>query len=70
MVDQDGDGAITKKDLQSLLTSLGLGAEVTEDTLVEMLTQANGTLNFTAFLAMFAHMTSDMDSDEVNLPLF
>lgn len=64
MVDQDGDGAITKKDLQSLLTSLGV-TDVTEETLMEMLTQANGTLNFTAFLAMFAHMTSDMDSDEV-----
>ena len=69
MVDQDGDGAITKKDLQSLLTSLGV-TDVTEETLIEMLTQANGTLNFTAFLAMFAHMTSDMDSDEVWKTLF
>ena len=64
MVDQDGDGAITKKDLQSLLTSLGVN-DVTDETLMEMLTQANGTLNFTAFLAMFANMTGDMDSDEV-----
>ena len=64
IVDQDGDGAITKKDLQSLFTSLGV-TDVTEETLMEMLTQANGTINFTTFLAMFAHMTSEMDSDEV-----
>jgi len=65
MVDQDGDGAISKQDLKSILTSLGAD-DVPEDVLLQMLTQCKGTLNFTAFLAMFAQMTSEMDSEEVS----
>ena len=65
MVDQDGDGAISKQDLKSILTSLGAN-DVSEDHLLQMLMQCNGTLNFTAFLAMFAQMTCEMDNEEVS----
>ena len=64
MIDQDGDGAISKQDLKSMLTSLGV-SDISEESLMQMLTESTGTLNFTAFLAMFAQMTSDMDNNEV-----
>lgn len=63
MIDQDGDGAISKQDLRRILTSLGTNS--TDAVIDEMLTQVPGTLNFTAFLAMFAHMTAELETDEV-----
>ncbi|XP_066931221.1 myosin regulatory light chain 2, ventricular/cardiac muscle isoform-like [Clytia hemisphaerica] len=63
MLDGDADSIISKKDLSTMFTSLGM-TDMTEQKINEMIAESSGTLNFTAFLAMFAQMTCDMDSDE------
>ena len=64
MIDQDGDGHISKQDLRDVLTSLG--TTPTDDVIEQMLSDGpGGPINFTCFLTMFANKTSEMDDEEV-----
>lgn len=63
IIDQDRDGAVSHEDLRRIFTSLG--ETISDAAIDEMLVQIPGTLNFTTFLGMFAHMTCSLDTEDV-----
>jgi len=63
IIDRDKDGIIGKDDLRSIMDEIGRLAS--DDELQEMLNEADGPLNFTMFLNMFAEKNKgEVDPDE------
>eukprot|EP01120_Amphizonella_sp_Union-15-10_P003703 TRINITY_DN14118_c0_g1_i1.p1 TRINITY_DN14118_c0_g1~~TRINITY_DN14118_c0_g1_i1.p1 ORF type:complete len:153 (-),score=43.97 TRINITY_DN14118_c0_g1_i1:118-576(-) len=66
LFDKDGDGAITKKELRTVLHSLGQNP--TEEELSEMIkevdTDGNGAIDVDEFLMMMAKQMKNADSEE------
>lgn len=64
IMDRDRDGVINKGDLRAMFDEIGRISS--EEELDEMLGEADGPLNFTCFLTMFANKSSgEVDDDEV-----
>ena len=64
IIDRDRDGVINKADLRAMFDEIGRIAG--EDELNEMLGEADGPLNFTTFLTMFAAKSGgEAEDDEV-----
>ncbi|XP_076047887.1 myosin regulatory light chain 2-like [Oratosquilla oratoria] len=64
IMDRDKDGIINKTDLRAIFDEIGRIA--TEQELDDMLAEAEGPLNFTMFLNMFAQrQTGEADDDDV-----
>jgi len=69
MMDADKDGIIGKSDLRATFDAMGKVAN--EKELEEMLGEANGPLNFTMLLTLFANrMSGSADDDEVVIAAF
>merc|ERR1712029_1245141 len=64
IMDRDRDGVLNASDLRGVYDEIGRIA--TEDQLGEMLAEAEGPINFTMFLKMFADKQSgEVDADDV-----
>lgn len=64
IMDRDKDGILGKDDLRSIFDEIGRIA--TDDELMDMINEADGPLNFTMFLNMFAEKNKgEVDDDEV-----
>merc|ERR1711970_540038 len=64
IMDRDRDGVLSKDDLRGVFDEIGRLA--TEDQLGDMLAEAEGPINFTMFLNMFAAKQSgEVDADDV-----
>lgn len=64
IMDRDKDGILSKEDLRFIFDEIGRIA--TDDELQDMLNEADGPLNFTMFLNMFAEKNKgEVDDDEV-----
>ncbi|XP_030217708.1 calmodulin-alpha-like [Gadus morhua] len=66
LVDKDGDGTITTKELGTVMHSLGQNPRETElqDMINEVDADGNGTIDFPEFLTMMARKMKDTDSEE------
>ena len=66
LFDKDGDGAITSKELGTVMQLLGQSPTETElqDMINEVDDDGNGTIDFTEFLNMMARKMQDTDSDD------
>ncbi|XP_056450328.1 calmodulin-alpha-like isoform X2 [Gadus chalcogrammus] len=66
LVDKDGDGTITTKELGTVMHSLGQNPTETElqDMINEVDADGNGTIDFPEFLTMMARKMKDTDSEE------
>ncbi|XP_036113721.1 calmodulin-like [Molossus molossus] len=62
LLDKDGDGTITTKELGTVLQSLGRNP--TEAELQDMINEVDGTIDFLEFLTMMARQMKDTDSEE------
>ena len=62
IMDRDRDGVINKSDLRAMFDEIGRIAS--EDELNEMLGEADGPINFTTFLSMFASKSSGEADDD------
>lgn len=63
MIDQNRDGFIDKEDLGDMLASLGKNP--TDAQLDEMVSGAQGPINFTMFLTMFGEKLNGTDPEDV-----
>jgi len=64
IIDRDRDGVINKLDLRAMFDEIG--RIVDDEELDSMLGEAEGPINFTTFLTMFAEKSSgEVDEDEV-----
>lgn len=63
MIDQDHDGFITNQDLQEMFASLG--KDVNEQFIEKMISEANGSINFTMFLTLFGEKLIGTDPEDV-----
>ena len=64
IMDRDKDGIINKDDLRSIFDEIGRIAS--DEELIDMLNEADGPLNFTMFLNMFAEKNKgEVDDDDV-----
>ncbi|XP_013392925.1 myosin regulatory light chain, smooth muscle isoform X2 [Lingula anatina] len=68
MIDQNRDGFIDVEDLKDMYASLG--REPTKAELQEMLKEAPGQLNFTAFLTLFGEKTHGTDPEGTIMDAF
>ena len=63
IIDQDGDGYLSKEDLRGTLTSLG--TNVSNEVLNHMISEMPEPINFTSWLMMFVDQTTNMETPEV-----
>ncbi len=72
MIDKDGDGTITTKELGTVMRSLGQNPTEAElaDMINEVDADGNGTIDFPEFLTMMARKMKDTDSEEEILEAF
>lgn len=64
IMDRDKDGILNKEDLRSIFDEIG--RIISDDEISEMLGEADGPVNFTMFLNMFAEKNKgEVDDDEV-----
>ena len=68
LLDKDRDGLIGYSDLESAFSSLGKNGA--NEIIKEMLEEANGPLNFTMFLTLFADRMANTDNENINIKLF
>ncbi|KAL3317323.1 hypothetical protein Ciccas_004017 [Cichlidogyrus casuarinus] len=68
MIDVSKDNTIDKDDLSQML--LSLGKEPNQEYVDEMLSQSQGSLNFTMFLTMFGEKMMGCDPEETILNAF
>ncbi|KAA0195943.1 hypothetical protein HAZT_HAZT006055 [Hyalella azteca] len=69
IMDRDRDGVINKSDLRAMFDEIGRIAS--EEELDEMLSEADGPINFTTFLTMFANKSGgEVDDDELVINAF
>ncbi|KAM7158788.1 calmodulin-alpha-like [Molossus nigricans] len=68
LLDKDGDGTITTKELGTVLRSLGRNP--TEAELQDMINEVDGTIDFLEFLTMMARQMKDTDSEEETCQAF
>jgi len=69
MIDANRDGFIDKDDLKSTYASLGC-MSVEPEKLANMMSEANGALNFTVFLQMLANRLHGSDPEDVIVDAF
>lgn len=68
VIDQNKDGIIDKSDLKDMYASLG---QIMSDSAIqEMLNEASGQINFTAFLQLFADRLTGTDPEDVIVGAF
>jgi len=67
--DQDGDGVITKEELGSILTSIGIlpSQDLLHQMMTAMDTDGSGSVDFNEFLAMMTRMKADMLRDQFKI---
>ncbi|KAA0196640.1 hypothetical protein HAZT_HAZT004296 [Hyalella azteca] len=64
IMDRDKDGILNNEDLRAIFDEIG--RIISDDEIAEMLGEADGPLNFTMFLNMFAEKNKgEVDDDEV-----
>jgi Ca2+-binding EF-hand superfamily protein len=69
IMDRDRDGVINKSDLRAMFDEIGRIAS--EEELDDMLSEADGPINFTTFLTMFANKSGgEVDDDELVINAF
>ena len=68
LLDKDRDGLIGYSDLESAFSSLGKNGA--NEIIKEMLDEANGPLNFTMFLTLFADRMANTDNENIILNAF
>ncbi|GAA93617.1 uncharacterized protein L969DRAFT_100364 [Mixia osmundae IAM 14324] len=70
VIDQDGDGIITEKDLKAMYASLGRPVSAEQLTSLTSKTSSPGAINFTLFLSMMADRLLKLDPAEDMLEAF
>ncbi len=68
VIDKDGDGQIQVQELKACFEELGKNVKDAE--LKAMIAEANGPLNFPAFLELFSSKLHGTDSEEILLNAF
>ena len=68
MIDKDGDGKITEKELKACFEELG--QRVSAEDLKSMVGEVKGPLDFPAFLEMFEKKLNGTDPEEMLLSAF